>query len=279
VQLLLSKNRYVRTPLTPLHLLLPCHRFFNLQVSLGTQLLSKVGMYGPYAAWADELTWQYRPVADLNGCCSDEFAHGKQFFVLAHAVVGYQSRPTPIILILYCFYWAVVITFVVIKWRNGSLFDADYKRKRTLLGLTRKAASIKRKLGRAQRSANSLAAKAETDAGNAALQAKLAAAQDKVEQLQQQLASAEAARDTEEERLDQEDRDIAAAAAAAAAAARSADQGLPDSADSGDAISSSSPAGVVLIGNKDVELGLGKTGGVQDQQQRGGWLSKLRRKQ
>ncbi|WIA14953.1 hypothetical protein OEZ85_001664 [Tetradesmus obliquus] len=252
------------------------------QVSLGTQLLSKVGMYGPYAPWADELTWQYKPVADLNGCCSDEFAHGKQFFVLAHAVLGYQSRPTPIILILYCFYWAVVITFVIIKWRNGSLFDADYKRKRTLLRLTRKAAGIKRKLTRTQRSVNSLAAKAETDAGNAALLMKLQKAQERAESLQQQLAAAELERDTEEERLDQEDREMAAAASAAAAAARNAEQGLSDGADSGDASSSSSgdgPAGVVLIGDKDVELGMGKGSSTQQDQQRGGWLSKLRRKQ
>jgi hypothetical protein len=240
-------------------------------------------MFGPYAAWADELTWQYRPVADLNGCCSDEFAHGKQFFVLAHAVVGYQSRPTPIILILYCFYWAVVITFVIIKWRNGSLFDADYKRKRVLLRLTRKAAGISRKLARAQRSVSSLEARAETDAGNASLQAKLAAAQAKVELLQQQLAAAELARDSEDQRLADEDRQIQEAASAAAAARSAAEQGVSESADSGDASSSSSsgdgPAGVVVIDEKDVEMGLGKDGLQQDQQQRSGWLSKLRRKQ
>jgi hypothetical protein len=238
-------------------------------------------MYGSYAPWADELTWQYKPVADLNGCCSDEFAHGKQFFVLAHAVVGYQSRPTPIILILYCFYWAVVITFVIIKWRNGSLFDADYKRKRTLLRLTRKAAGVSRKLKRAQRNLSNLQAKAETDAGNADLQAKLAAAQSKVDMLQQQLAAAELDRDTEDQRLIEEDKQIEDAAMAAAAA-RKAEQGLSDGTDSRDASSSSSgdgPAGVVLIGDKDVEMGVGKAGVQQDQQQRSGWLSKLRRKQ
>lgn len=63
------------------------------QVSLGTQLLSKVGMFGYYSPWLDELAWQYKPITDLNKCCSDDFADGKQFFVLAHAVVGYQSRP------------------------------------------------------------------------------------------------------------------------------------------------------------------------------------------
>lgn len=115
---------------------------------MGTQLLSKVGMFGHYAAWADELSWQYRPVADLTYCCDDEFAGGKQFFVLAHAVLGYQARPSPVILILYCVYWAAVITAVVLKWRNGSLFDADYKRKRTLLKLTRKASGLQKKLYR-----------------------------------------------------------------------------------------------------------------------------------
>lgn len=60
------------------------------QVSLGTQLFSKVGVFGPYAPWVDELTWQYAPVADFTACCDDEFAGGKQFFVLAHAVLGYQ---------------------------------------------------------------------------------------------------------------------------------------------------------------------------------------------
>lgn len=59
-----------------------------------------------------------------------------------------QARPSPIILIMYCFYWAVVITFVVIKWRNGSLFDADYKRKRTLLKLGRESDAAERRLNR-----------------------------------------------------------------------------------------------------------------------------------
>eukprot|EP00882_Tetradesmus_deserticola_P007742 GHRQ01008152.1.p1 GENE.GHRQ01008152.1~~GHRQ01008152.1.p1 ORF type:complete len:469 (+),score=258.99 GHRQ01008152.1:358-1764(+) len=248
------------------------------QVSLGTQLLSKVGMFGHYAAWSDELAWQYKPVADFNGCCSDEFAHGKQFFVLLHAVLGYQSRPTPIILILYCFYWAVVIAFVIIKWRNGSLFDADYKRKRTLLRLTRKAASLKRKLARTQRSVSSLGAKAEMNAGNAALQTKLANAQAKVELLQLQLAAAEAERDAEQQRLDREDREIEEAAAAAAAAVK-AEQGLPDVAELGDGSSGSDAALGALALEKDAEQGMAGAGGQQDQQQRRGWLNKLRRKQ
>lgn len=49
---------------------------------------------------------------------------------------------------MYCFYWAVVIAFVIIKWRNGSLFDADYKRKRTLLKLGRQSDAAERRLNR-----------------------------------------------------------------------------------------------------------------------------------
>jgi hypothetical protein len=105
-------------------------------------------MFGPYAAWADELAWQYRPVFDLSGCCSDDFANGNQFFVLARAVVGYQAKPTPMILILYVAYWVAVITAVIIKWRNGSLFDADYKRKRAHLRLSRRADGAAKRLAR-----------------------------------------------------------------------------------------------------------------------------------
>lgn len=187
------------------------------QVSLGTQLLSKVGMFGYYSPWSDELAWQYKPITNLNYCCSDEFADGKQFFVLAHAVLGYQSRPTPVIIILYCFYWAVVLTFIFLKWRNGSLFDADYKRKRTLLRLSRKASWIQWKLNRCCSSISRLEKKLATDAGNAALQDKLAAAQQRQQMLQQQLEAAVAARDAEQERLDEEDRQVAAAVEAAAA--------------------------------------------------------------
>lgn len=105
-------------------------------------------MFGYYATWADELAWQYQPVFDLTSCCSDDFSTGNQFFVLARAVVGYQAKPTPVIIILYVFYWVCVIAAVIFKWRNGSLFDADYKRKRTLLRLTRKAEGVQKKLNR-----------------------------------------------------------------------------------------------------------------------------------
>lgn len=257
------------------------------QVSLGTQLFSKVGVFGYYAPWADQLSWQYRPMADWNACCSDEFADGKQFFVLARAVLGYQSRPTPIVLMLYLFYWAVIISVVIWKWRNGSLFDADYKRKRTLLKLTRKAASVQRKLKRSSSGITRLEGKLATDAASPQLQQQLADEQQRQQQLQEQLAAAELERDAEAERLEEEDRQIAQAAVAQQAA-----QELPavdngdGSSSGGDDSSGSSPA-VVLIGEgegKDVEMGL-KGGLDLDQQQGksssggGGWLGKLRRKQ
>ncbi|KAF8056339.1 SHM4 [Scenedesmus sp. PABB004] len=250
------------------------------QVSLGTQLLSKVGMFGPYAPWADELSWQHRPVVDLNACCSDEFANGKQFFVLAHAVVGYQSRPSPIILILYCFYWAVVITFVIIKWRNGSLFDADHKRKRPLLRASRAAARAQRRLAAARRGA------ARADARGDAAAAAAAAA--RVDAAAAALAAAEAARDAEAARLAVEDAALAEAAAARAEA-RAAARGRgraqqPDSGDAASEGSGDSPTATALIeggddaaGLKDVEMGaLGVSGGAEQEQQKRGWLARLR---
>lgn len=244
------------------------------QVSLGTQLLSKVGMFGYYSPWLDELAWQYKPIVDLNYCCSDEFADNKQFFVLAHAVVGYQSRPSPVIIILYCFYWAVVLTFVFLKWKNGSLFDADYKRKRTLLRLTRKCSWAQWKLNRANRRVASLESKLITNAADSSLQQKLAAAQEQQQQLQQQYEAAVLVRDTEQERLDEEDRQVAAAAAVAAGGSSSEGE----NSESG----SESAAAVAVIGEeaeKDVELG--SVLGVQrdtscDQHSRkAGWMSKL----
>jgi hypothetical protein len=58
-------------------------------VSLGTQMLSLAGAFGPYAVWVDDLTWQYRPVADFSRCCSDEPNGPHQFFTLARAVLGW----------------------------------------------------------------------------------------------------------------------------------------------------------------------------------------------
>jgi high-affinity iron transporter len=62
------------------------------QVSLGTQMLSLAGAFGPYAVWQDDLAWHYRPVADLSACCSDEVTAPNKFFSLAHAVVGCAPR-------------------------------------------------------------------------------------------------------------------------------------------------------------------------------------------
>eukprot|EP00878_Enallax_costatus_P000214 GHUV01000275.1.p1 GENE.GHUV01000275.1~~GHUV01000275.1.p1 ORF type:complete len:461 (+),score=117.55 GHUV01000275.1:285-1667(+) len=237
------------------------------QVSLGTQLLSKVGMFGYYSPWSDELAWQYRPITDLNKCCSDEFADNKQFFVLAHAVVGYQSRPTPVIIILYCFYWAVVLTFVFIKWRNGSLFDADYKRKRALLRLSRKCSWIQWKLNRCSRRVVTLESRVVTNAADSALQQKLATAQQQQQKLQQQLDAAVLARDAEQQRLDEEDRQVAAAAA------------VPSDVESSES-GSDSAAAVAVIDDaataKDVELGRIVSEVQADQQsKKAGWMSKL----
>eukprot|EP00879_Flechtneria_rotunda_P012243 GHRR01012787.1.p1 GENE.GHRR01012787.1~~GHRR01012787.1.p1 ORF type:complete len:375 (+),score=127.72 GHRR01012787.1:850-1974(+) len=252
------------------------------QVSLGTQLFSKVGMFGPYAAWADELAWQYKPVADLNGCCSDEFANGKQFFVLLHAVLGYQSRPSPIILIMYCFYWAVILTVVYWKWRNGSLFDADYKRKRTLLRLTRKVNGLQRKLNRCNRRIASLEAKLAKDAAHSTLQQQLDKALQQHKQVLADLKAATVERDAEQGKLDEEDRRLEAATAGPVAAPADNQQCLPNvgsNSSDGDEL-----AATALIdgNNKDVETGKGLNSSFETDQQRGGratgWFSKLRRK-
>jgi hypothetical protein len=167
------------------------------QVSLGTQLLSFAGAFGPYAAWTDELSWQYRPVADLTYCCNDNNEGGNQFWVLMRAMFGFQARPTPMILILYVTYWVAVIVALVWKWRNGSLFDADYKRKRTALRLRRQLKSAERKLAGSQKK---LAA--ATAAGDAAAVAQLT---QRVEQQTAAVASKREALEAEESRLAAED--------------------------------------------------------------------------
>eukprot|EP00775_Hariotina_reticulata_P003265 gene3265-3543_t len=255
------------------------------QVSLGTQFLSKVGMFGKYAAWQDELAWHYRPVADLNYCCSDEFADGKQFFVLAHAVLGYQSRPTPIILFLYCFYWACVIAAVIYKYRNGSLFDADYKRKCMLLRLTKKVNSLTRQLTKVDRRISNLEGRLALDAGNAALVSQLAEAASRKQQLQQRLQQAQQEKDAEAERLAEEDRQVFAAAG-------EADQDLPSTGRTSDELDSSStegsPGARAIVADqvygKDVELGVYGSSSKEAHQdpaagtKGGSWLSKLSRK-
>lgn len=229
------------------------------QVSLGTQMLSLAGAFGPYAVWQQDLAWHYYPVADLTGCCSDEFNAPNKFFSLAHAVVGYQAKPTPIILILYCSYWAIVIGAMVYKWRNGSLFDsnANAKRKRTALRLGRAAAAADKsaraaegRLARAERSGDAAAA----EAARAALDAARAEA-----------ASARAAHEAELRRLEEED----------AAALRSDDDGSSGSDDAAVVVDS---AGVA--GGKDVEAPhppVWDAADADQQRQLGGWLSKFRR--
>jgi high-affinity iron transporter len=168
------------------------------QVSLGTQLLSVAGAFGKYAAWTDELTWQYRPIADYSYCCSDDPVTGNQFFVLSRAVFGYTARPTPMVVLLYCTYWAAVIVALVWKWHNGSLFDADYKRNRTHLKLSRTLASKQRQLARLEKQL----VKAQA-AGNST---KAQECSSKIAKLQQEVKETEAELKAEQERLDEDDR-------------------------------------------------------------------------
>ena len=168
------------------------------QVSLGTQLLSVAGAFGPYAAWTDELSWQYVPIADYSHCCSDDPVTGNQFFIMTRAVFGYSARPTPVVIICYCTYWAAVIIALVWKWHNGSLFDADYKRNRTHLKLSRTVASKKRQLARAERQLAKAAGKGDS--------AKAQECSSKIAKLQQELMDTEAELQAEQERLDEDDR-------------------------------------------------------------------------
>jgi hypothetical protein len=140
-------------------------------------MLSLAGAFGPYAVWQDDLAWHYHPVADLSRCCSDEMNAPNKFFPLMHAVVGYQSKPTPIILILYCGYWAIVLAVSFFKWRNGSLFESNAvaKRKRTALKLSRAAAAAERRAAAAEQAARLAAGGA--DAGPAAARAAAARAE------------------------------------------------------------------------------------------------------
>ena len=196
------------------------------QVSLGTQMLSIAGAFGKYAIWQDELTWQYRPVADLTHCCSDEMTAPNKFFSLAHAVVGYQARPTPIILILYCLYWAAVLAVCAYKWRNGSLFlsNAEAKRRREALRLARAAGAAERRVRSARRrlkAAESMeaAVRRAKASGVGEAQADVARARAALADAEAELATRRAALEAELERLRLEDEalmhgdaDVAAAA-------------------------------------------------------------------
>lgn len=50
--------------------------------------------------------------------------------LLTNASSRVQCQPTFISLFSYCAFWFIVIVIIVIKWRRGSLTDAEYKRKR-----------------------------------------------------------------------------------------------------------------------------------------------------
>ncbi|GBF96952.1 plasma membrane iron permease [Raphidocelis subcapitata] len=220
------------------------------QVSLGTQMLSLAGAFGPYAVWQDDLAWHYRPVADLSHCCSDEFNAPNKFFSLAHAVVGYQAKPTPIILILYCLYWAIVIGVVILKWRNGSLFDsnANAKRKRTALRLERAAAAARRRAVAADRKAARAEAAAAAFAGYAGPQrdeAERAASEARAAASEARAAAdaAAAAHEAELQRLQEEDE-----------AARAGDGGGGSSSGDGEASGSDDVAVVVDSGAKGKDV-------------------------
>ncbi|KAI8471619.1 MAG: iron permease FTR1 family-domain-containing protein [Monoraphidium minutum] len=249
------------------------------QVSLGTQMLSLAGAFGPYATWQDELTWQYHPVADLTGCCSDELTAPNKFFPLAHAVVGYQSKPTPIILILYCTYWAIVLGVSFYKWRNGSLFESNAvaKRKRAALQLGRAAAAAEKRAARAERTAARAegAAAAAAGAPDAAAKADAAAAaRARAAAARGDAAAAREAHAAEVARLDAEDEAAFLAANPDVAADPESGSGSDDVAIQ---VGGGAPAG-----GKDVDALLPAAGDAavdadQGAGRRGrGWLAKLR---
>ncbi|KIY96211.1 Plasma membrane iron permease [Monoraphidium neglectum] len=243
------------------------------QVSLGTQMLSLAGAFGPYAIWQDQLTWQYYPVADLTHCCGDELTAPNKFFPLAHAVVGYQAKPTPIILILYCTYWAVVTAVAFYKWRNGSLFysNAEAKRKRTALNLDRAAAAAarrakaaERKLARTEAAAEKARAAGAPDAATKADAA--AAARGALEAARAEADAARAAHAEEVARLNAED--------AALMAGESTSEGSGDDA----AVAVAGGKDVEMAGVKDAEVTPAGDAVTGDQEaKKGGWFAaKLR---
>lgn len=128
------------------------------QVALGTLLLSSAGAFGKYSAWTDQLTWQFRPLSDWSKCCSESLNAPNKLFPFLKAIFGYTERPTPMITIMYCIYWAAVIAALLYKYWNGSLFDADYKRHRKLHALGRAAAKQRRRVLRLERREQALRA-------------------------------------------------------------------------------------------------------------------------
>jgi high-affinity iron transporter len=114
------------------------------QVALGTLLLSSAGAFGRYSPWVDQLSWQFRPLSDWSKCCSESLNAPNKLFPFLKAIFGYTERPTPMITIMYCIYWAAVLSALAYKYWNGSLFDADYKRHRKLHALSRSASRARR---------------------------------------------------------------------------------------------------------------------------------------
>jgi high-affinity Fe2+/Pb2+ permease len=136
------------------------------QVALGTLLLSSAGAFGKYSAWTDQLTWQFRPLSDWSKCCSESLNAPNKLFPFLKAIFGYTERPTPMITIMYCIYWAAVITALLYKYWNGSLFDADHKRHRKLHALGRAAARHRRRVLRLERREQGLRADLGLPLGN-----------------------------------------------------------------------------------------------------------------
>jgi hypothetical protein len=172
---------------------------------------------------------------------------------------SYQAKPTPIILFLYCFYWAAVLTSVVVKWRRGSLFDsaANAKRKRTALKLHRAAAAARRRVASAE-----LAAERSAKAGSANTPELWA----KAEAARAALSEAEAAYAAELRRLEEEDE------AAMAGSASGSTSGSDDAAVVVDVEGGAARAG----DSKDVEMVPAPVTEAPAAGKPAGWLAKLR---
>jgi hypothetical protein len=169
----------------------------------------------------------------------------------------YQARPTPIILILYCFYWAAVITAVLVKWRRGSLFEsaANAKRKAAALKLRRAAAAARRAAERAERAAERAS---KAGAGGAPEQWA------KAEAARAAASEAEAAYAAELQRLHAED--------------EAAMAGSSSGSDDGAVVVADVEGGRDVAGSKDVEM---VPAGARDASgagtgKLGGWLQRMR---
>lgn len=110
------------------------------QVNNGTDAFMHAGLFGYYSpAGYDERPWFMVPMYDWSHCCNDLYPTGseprseqnaRRFFALAREVFGYQDKGTPLEVILYCCYWAVVFVLGAFLWWHGTLFGADFKHTR-----------------------------------------------------------------------------------------------------------------------------------------------------